>query len=138
MPSMDRLGELLEHVRAAGMPVELAVTGDPRPLDPGVELSAYRIIQEALTNSLKHARGARARVDVRYEPAALEVEVQDDGGQAARDGNRAAVPAGTGHGLIGMRERAALFGGRLEAGPVGRGFRVAAWLPLEPQPGNAG
>ena len=75
---------------------------------------------------------------MRYEPAALEVEVQDDGGQAARDGNRAAVPAGTGHGLIGMRERAALFGGRLEAGPVGRGFRVAAWLPLEPQPGNAG
>jgi signal transduction histidine kinase len=138
MPGLDRLGELLEHVRAAGMPVELAVAGDPRPLDPGVELSAYRIIQEALTNSLKHAPGARARVDVRYEAAALEVSVQDDGGQAAHDGHRAAVPTGTGHGLIGMRERAALFGGRLEAGPVGRGFRVSASLPLEPHLEHAG
>ncbi|HEU4919099.1 MAG TPA: histidine kinase [Candidatus Limnocylindrales bacterium] len=136
MPSLDRLGELLEKVRAAGMPVELSITGERRPLDPGIELSAYRIIQEALTNALKHAPGARARVGVRFEPAALEVRVVDEGGSGEPG---LGTPGESGHGLIGMRERVALFGGQLEAGPAGRGFRVVARLPLGGLPlGGAG
>jgi signal transduction histidine kinase len=131
MPGLDRLGELLEHVRAAGLPVEVSVRGDPSPLDQGIELAAYRIIQEALTNSLKHARGARARVTVQYEPRSLEVLVVDEGGAGDRG---LAGAGGPGHGLIGMRERVALFGGRLEAGPTGTGFRILARLPLDPQP----
>jgi signal transduction histidine kinase len=127
MPSLDRLGELLEKVRAAGMPVELSLSGERRSLDPGVELSAYRIIQEALTNALKHAPGARARVDVRYGPSALEVRVVDEGGAGSRG---LSVPGESGHGLIGMRERVAVFGGEFEAGPVARGFRVVARLPI--------
>jgi signal transduction histidine kinase len=127
MPALDRLGSLMESVRAAGLPVELSVEGEPRPLDPGVELSAYRIVQEALTNTLKHAHGARARVSVRYEPAALELRVVDEGGGAPAT----AVADSGGHGLIGMRERVALFGGSLEAGPAEGGFRVAARLPLD-------
>jgi signal transduction histidine kinase len=134
MPGLDRLGELLEQVRAAGLSVELAVVGEPRELDAGIELTAYRIIQEALTNSLKHARGARARVDVRYEPDALEVRVVDDGGRGEVG---SAALGGQGHGLIGMRERVALFGGRFEAGPRDDGFRIAARLPLDQQ-GAAG
>jgi signal transduction histidine kinase len=127
MPGLDNLGPLLEQVRAAGLTVELSVAGKPRPLDPGVELSAYRIVQEALTNTLKHARGARARVDVRYEPDAIEVRVTDEGGS----GDRGIGVAGEqGHGLIGMRERVTLFGGTFEAGPQPGGFRVAARLPL--------
>jgi signal transduction histidine kinase len=131
MPGLDRLGELLEHVRSAGLPVELAVRGDPRPLDQGVELAAYRIIQEALTNSLKHARGARAHVTVEYEARALELCVDDQGGSGDRG---IAESGGHGHGLIGMRERVALFGGRLETGPTGTGFRISARLPLDPPP----
>jgi signal transduction histidine kinase len=127
MPGMERLGPLLESVRAAGLPVELSIEGDRRPLDPGVELSAYRIIQEALTNTLKHAGGGRARVDVRYEPFALEVHVADEGGRGGGD----LSAEGAGRGLIGMRERVAMFGGTLEAGPGGGGFRVAARLPLD-------
>jgi signal transduction histidine kinase len=126
MPGVDRLGELLERVQAAGLPVEIAIRGEQHPLDAGIELSAYRIVQEALTNALKHARGARARVELRYEPAALEIEVVDAGGHA---------PAGIedshdGPGLIGMRERVALFGGRLETGRTGDGWRVLARIPL--------
>jgi signal transduction histidine kinase len=128
MPGLDRLGPLIESVRAAGLPVELSIDGPRRPLDPGIELSAYRIVQEALTNALKHAEGARAKVDVRYEPAALEVRVADHGG-------RGTSPVGVGdtggHGLIGMRERVALFGGTLDAGPADDGFRVIARLPLD-------
>jgi signal transduction histidine kinase len=145
MPGMDRLGELIEQVRAAGMPVELSVAGEPRPLDPGIELAAYRIIQEALTNSLKHASGGRTRVNLRYEPAALEVAVLDEGGRdddgRPRDeigDDEPRLPAGPGHGLIGMRERVAMFGGHLEAGPTGKGFRVAALLPLDAQPATGG
>ncbi|HXU85402.1 MAG TPA: histidine kinase [Verrucomicrobiae bacterium] len=126
MPGLDRIGELLERVRAAGLPVEVSITGEPRPLDAGVELSAYRIVQEALTNALKYARGARAKVVLRYAADAFEIEVVDAGGVA---------PAGIeashdGRGLIGMRERVGLFGGRLEAGPTGDGFRVVAHMPL--------
>jgi signal transduction histidine kinase len=127
MPSLDRLGELLEQVRAAGTPVELSVTGERRPLDPGVELSAYRIIQEALTNALRHAPGARTRVAVGYGAAALDIQVDDEGATPASGGP---ATAGSGHGLIGMRERVALFGGEFSAGPTERGFRVSARLPL--------
>jgi signal transduction histidine kinase len=125
-PSIARLDELLGQARAGGLPVELVVDGQPRRLAPGVELAAYRIIQEALTNSRKHAGAARAEVIVRYAPDALELDVVDNG-RAARQGE------GTGHGLVGMRERAALYGGVLEAGArPGGGFSVHARLPLDP------
>ncbi|HET9521753.1 MAG TPA: histidine kinase [Candidatus Limnocylindrales bacterium] len=127
MPGLDRLGELIESVRAAGLPVELSVSGDRPPLDPGVELSAYRIIQEALTNTMKHARGARARVAVRFEPGAVEVRVSDRGGTGSHE---LADGGSGGHGLIGMRERVAMLGGEFEAGRDDGGFRVRARLPL--------
>ena len=98
-------------MRASGLPVEAVVEGAPRPLSPGVDLSAYRIVQEALTNALRHAGGASARVVVRYDPDALELEIADDGPGPPGD-----PEASGGHGLIGMRERVQLFGGELEAG----------------------
>ena len=125
-PTLERLPPLLEQVREAGLPVELRTEGDPVALSAGIDLAAYRIVQEALTNALKHAGPARAAVAVRYAAGALELEVTDDG--------RGAVPAGDGHGhgLIGMRERAALYGGTLETGPAEHGgFAVRARLPLE-------
>jgi signal transduction histidine kinase len=107
--------------------VELSVEGTPRPLDVGVELSAYRIVQEALTNVVKHAAGARASVSVRYRDDQLELEIVDDGRGSTRSG-----ALGSGHGLLGMRERVALFGGTLQAGPQNaHGYRVCALLPLE-------
>jgi signal transduction histidine kinase len=131
MPRLERLGELIEEVRAAGLPVELSLDGVRRPLDDGVELSAYRIVQEALTNALKHAHGARARVRLAYEPRAIEIEVTDQGGAGRRDIGEA---ASGGRGLIGMRERVALYGGNFEAGPTPTGFRVHARLPVDPEP----
>ena len=111
----------------SGVPVDTTVAGDPAALPVGVDLAAYRIVQEALTNILKHAGRATVRVLVRYEPGAVHVEVTDDGRGAASAGN--ATVNGSGHGLVGMRERAALYGGVLEAGPRGGGgFRVAATL----------
>jgi signal transduction histidine kinase len=111
-------------VREAGLPVELRVEGEPLALPPGIDLSAYRIVQEALTNALKHAGGARAEVTVRYETGAVELEIRDDG-DGSGDGG------GTGHGLIGMRERVAVWGGRLDAGrPACGGWAVRARLPV--------
>jgi signal transduction histidine kinase len=133
-PQLADVGALVEQTREAGLPVALEVEGAPRPLPAGVDLSAYRIVQEALTNIRKHAGPASARVRVRYDPRSLEVEVVDDGrGAAWRDGAPAGGADGNGgHGLIGMRERVALFGGQLEVGPQpAGGFRVAARLPLE-------
>ena len=128
LPSLRHLDLLAEQVSHAGLPVELRVEGEPTPLPPGVDLSAYRIVQEALTNALKHAGPARARVVVRYGPRALELEITDDGRGAAA----AAVAGGRGHGLVGMRERAELFGGHVEsAAQPGGGFAVRATLPLE-------
>ncbi len=127
MPDLARLGELLEQVRAAGLPVEIAIDGGQRPLDAGIELTAYRVVQEALTNVLKHATGARARVVLRYGPDALDVTVTDEGGS----GRHALAGADRGgRGLVGMRERVAVFDGTLEAGPTPTGFRVAAHLPI--------
>ncbi len=127
-PSVRHLDLLVERVRETGLPVELTVDGSPRPLPPGVDVSAYRIVQEALTNTLKHSGAARATVDLRYRTGALEVQVTDDGPRNHRE----SLPNHVGHGLIGMRERVLLYGGTLEAGgqPTG-GFRVLARLPFE-------
>jgi signal transduction histidine kinase len=124
-PGLDDLPTLVERVRAAGLPVELRVEGERRELPVGIELSAYRIVQEALTNALKHAGRAQASVHVRYGRDSLELEVVDDGA-----GAQAPVASG-GHGLVGMRERVALYGGRLDAGrrPTG-GFSVRVLLPV--------
>jgi signal transduction histidine kinase len=133
MPGLERLGDLLEQVRSAGLAVELSIEGKPRALDPGLELSAFRIIQEGLTNSLKHAGGGRARVTVRYGPAALEISVDDERGR----GEPAALePEHDGRGLIGMRERVAMFRGTFEAQPTPTGFRVQARLPLDEAAGT--
>jgi signal transduction histidine kinase len=128
-PSMEHLELLVSQVREAGMPVQLELEGEPVPLPPGVDLSAYRIVQEALTNALKHAGPARARVRVRYRHDELELEILDDGPGplAATNG---ADPDG--HGLVGMRERVSLFGGDLAAGQRREGgYAVRARLPLE-------
>jgi signal transduction histidine kinase len=121
---LDALGALAEQVRGAGMPVELHVEGAARRLPPVLEHSAYRVVQEALTNALKHAGPARAEVRVRYEDDWLDLSVLDDGRAAGNGGP-------PGYGLVGMRERTALFGGRLEAGPrPSGGFAVHARFPL--------
>ena len=124
-PGMAEMGRLADQIRSAGVEVELKVEGEPGELPPGVDLSAFRIAQEGLTNVLKHGGGV-ARVLVRYSPGAVAVEIADDG----RAGTDGAPADGTGHGLIGMRERVAVFGGELTAGPVpGGGYRMAARLP---------
>ena len=129
-PGIDQLPELVERVRRAGVPVELVIEGEPAPLPPGVDLSAYRIVQEALTNTVKHAGPSRARVRVCYGERHLELEVTDDGRGPGGAGN--GRPGGQGQGLIGMRERVGLFGGRLEAGPRPEGgFAVVAHLPVD-------
>jgi signal transduction histidine kinase len=127
-PTLERLGELADQAREAGLPVALRVEGAQVPLPAGVELSAYRIVQEALTNALRHAGPARAEILIRYEPDELIVDVADDG-RGPSNGTR------PGHGLLGMRERAALHHGALEAGGEdGGGFRVHARLPIEDGP----
>jgi signal transduction histidine kinase len=122
-PSLARVEMLAEKMRASGLPVELEVVGVPNGIPPGVDVSGYRIVQEALTNVLKHAGPAIARVDVRYKPDAVEIDVVDDG----RGGLTA---QGTGNGLLGIRERVAVVGGEVEAGPVADGgFALHARLP---------
>lgn len=136
-PGLERLTELTERVRASGVPVELAVAGERVALTAGVDLAAYRVVQEALTNVVKHAPGARVSVTVAYEPERLRVEVSDTGaprGGASRDrgpGRRSPFPTG-GHGLLGLRERLAVYGGTLRAGPVpDGGYRIRAVIPWE-------
>ena len=124
-PGLDDLDELIGQVRAAGLPVELHVEGEPEPLPPGVDLSAYRIVQEALTNTLKHAGPARAGVTIRYRPSEVELEVNDDGDGAGKG-------EGAGQGLIGMRERVAIYGGVFESGRQNGAYVVRARLPLDP------
>jgi signal transduction histidine kinase len=123
-PGLRRLDDLVASVRATGLGVDLTVEGTPQPLSPALELSAFRIVQEALTNVLKHARASRASVQVRYTTDALELEVADDG--------VGADSVASGRGLVGMRERVALFGGEVAAGArPGGGFAVRARMPLE-------
>jgi signal transduction histidine kinase len=133
-PGLDRVPEVLDAARRAGVDAELTVTGDPRPLPPGLDLTAYRIVQEAVTNVLRHAAARRIDCTVSYGPRCVELSVVDDG--AATGG-----PAEGGHGLAGMRERAAVYGGAVETGArPGGGFAVRAVLPVpqpEPRPAPA-
>jgi signal transduction histidine kinase len=123
-PRLGDLPLLVSQVRDAGLPVELEIDGDPRELPVGLELSAYRIVQEALTNALKHAGDAAATVRVRYRDDAIELEVVDDGG------GRISPESGGGHGLVGMRERVSLYGGQFEARRRAEGgYLVRALLP---------
>ena len=133
VPDIGQLDDLLDQARAAGLTVSCTVEGEPRPLPGGTALAAYRIIQESLTNTRKHAGPwARASVLLRYTPDALELAVTDNGlgGAAAGDG--------AGHGLTGMRERAAIYGGSVQAGPrIDGGFQVTARLPIAPAQAGA-
>jgi signal transduction histidine kinase len=123
-PGSAQLGDLVDQMAEVGLPVTLEIEGAPRPLSPGAELAVFRIVQEALTNTLKHAGPATARVVLTYGEDELELEVADDGNGPHANG--------TGQGLIGMRERAALYGGALEAGgDTHGGFTVRARLPVE-------
>jgi signal transduction histidine kinase len=125
-PSLGQLDRLVDSVRATGLDVTLEIDGRRQELPAAVDLSAYRIVQEALTNSLKHAGAEHIRVKVRYGRE-LELEVRDDGRGAVE------APDDGGNGLVGMRERVALLGGRLDAGPAaGGGYRIAAAIPFEP------
>jgi signal transduction histidine kinase len=124
-PSVGRLAELVENVRRTGLAVELVVEGEPRPLGAGAEVSAYRIVQEALTNTLRHGAGTRARVRLRWDDTALEIEVADDGTGPP------AEPPRRGHGLLGIRERVSLYGGGLVTGRSDLGgYLLVARLPL--------
>ncbi|MFE9999847.1 sensor histidine kinase [Streptomyces avermitilis] len=126
-PGLDQLEKLVGRVRDTGLPVDLTVIGPPRPLPPGLELAAYRVVQEALTNTVKHASGATAAVTVEYGPERLRVEVTDTGGHPG-----AGAPTGNGRGLIGLRERLAVHDGTLNTGRrLTGGYRVEALIPLE-------
>jgi signal transduction histidine kinase len=136
-PRLVDVKELVETVRASGIPVELSTSGTDRLLSPALELSIYRVVQEALTNVVKHAPGARAAVNLAVSDKLVRVEVADDGGppgrQPAAGAARPATAAdgGPGHGIVGMRERTGAFGGRLVAEPLpGQGFHVLAEIPL--------
>jgi signal transduction histidine kinase len=127
-PGLDRLDDLVELTRAAGIAVVLEIAGECRALPTAVDLAAYRIVQESLTNVVRHACPAVATVHLRYDVDGLDLEITDDGRVAAGNGSR--LP-GTGSGISGMRERALALGGRFSAGPrTGGGFTVSAHLPL--------
>jgi signal transduction histidine kinase len=131
-PGLGQLGELVAQLSSAGLSVELSVEGEPSPLPRTVEVSAYRVVQEALTNTLKHSGGATASVRVSYGTEALEVDVIDEG--PGRPGH--ALEGGGGHGLMGMRERVGLHGGHVRAGPrTEGGFAVHARFPLNGREG---
>jgi signal transduction histidine kinase len=135
-PTLLDVEHLIAQTRAAGLEVDLAITGSRAAVPPGVDLSAYRIIQEALTNVLKHAGPARAGVTIDYGASAVTVEIVDDGRGAGAmvpvGAARTAALHGSGNGLVGMRERAAVYGGEVDAGPqTGGGFRVRARLPYD-------
>ncbi len=127
-PGLDGLDSLVKDIGRAGLPVELSVDGEPFPLPRGVDLSAYRIVQEALTNALKHAHASQADVTIHYRPDEVQIDVRDDG-------HGAVTSNGAGHGLIGIRERVKLYGGEMTAGTAnGGGFLLSTRLPLqEPQ-----
>ncbi|MBV9832238.1 MAG: sensor histidine kinase, partial [Marmoricola sp.] len=128
-PGLDQLQRLVEQFRAAGLAVELEVGGPPRPLAPGLDLTAYRLIQEGLTNVLRHAvRPTHADVTVTYRDERLDLAVRDDGEPQERTGE-------AGHGLLGMKERVSVYGGELVARPLERGFELAARLPLDAEVG---
>ena len=130
-PGLNDLEALIEHASRVGLPTELTIEGSPRALSPGLDLSAYRIVQEALTNALKHAGAAHVHVVVRYESDRLLLLIDDDGVGPSRPRDDPTRPK---YGHLGMRERVALFGGRLQVGGrPGGGFRVVASLPIDPE-----
>ena len=125
-PGLDCLDQLLEGVRATGLRVRLTREGNPPSIPAGLGVTGYRLIQEALTNTLRHAQASEAQVSIKYSPQVITLEVADDG---VGPGGNGSMPPG--HGLEGMRERVALFGGKLSTGPnPGRGYRVHAELPV--------
>ncbi|WP_322726422.1 sensor histidine kinase [Streptomyces spongiae] len=137
-PSLDRLGQLVDRISFAGLPVDVRISGEPRPLPQGVDVTAYRIVQEALTNALRHGDGGKAEVTVRYADHALRVEVLNTGPSVLTGGtpapSRPSRPhrEGTGRGLLGLRERVAVYGGDLDARRrLGGGYRVRARIPLD-------
>lgn len=134
-PGLGGLGQLVDRISFAGLPVEVRISGEPRPLPSGVDLTAYRVVQEALTNALKHGDGVKAEVTVRYAEHHLRVEVLNTG-PSVLSGDRAAPArddgADEGRGLLGLRQRVGVFGGDLDARRrLGGGFRVRARIPLE-------
>ncbi|MEU4214837.1 histidine kinase [Actinoplanes sp. NPDC026623] len=132
-PGLGRLSPLIDRIAFAGMPVEVRISGEPRPLPGGVDLTAYRIIQEALTNALKHGHGGGAEVTVRYAPRYLRVEVLNSGPSVLSGGRPAGRDQQDGRGLLGLRQRVAVYGGELDARRrLGGGFRVRARIPLAP------
>jgi signal transduction histidine kinase len=125
-PDLTRLPDLVAKVRQGGLIVELSIQGEQRSLPPTLEVSAYRVIQEALTNASKHSGGTTARVSLDYKPTVLEVDIRDDGnGRVKQPANQVG-----GHGLIGMRERVSLHGGHLSAMQTPKGFAVHATFPV--------
>lgn len=130
-PTLRDLPAMVERAAEAGLSAEAAIEGTVRDLGAGIELAAYRLVQEALTNALKHAGPTSARVVVRYGADRLDIEVINSAGPAGKHG---ASPNGTGHGLSGMPERLALYGGALDAGPCEGGFAVRAHIPLTGSP----
>lgn len=124
-PGLNRVGDLVAESQRSDLDITLTIEGERRLLSPTLDVSAYRIVQEALTNSRKHSTGRHASVRIQYGCSTLELEVVDDGASVT------SVAGPEGHGLIGMRERAALHGGHIDAGPlVGGGFGVLATFPL--------
>ena len=139
-PSLSRLSPLIDRFAFAGLPVEVQISGEPRPLPAGIDLTAYRIVQEALTNAVRHGDGGKAEVTVRYADHYLRVEVLNsgpsvlsgDGAAPTRSPATARASAGTGRGLLGLQERVAFYGGELDARRrLGGGFRVRARIPLD-------
>jgi signal transduction histidine kinase len=135
-PGLDRLGPLVDRISFAGLPVEVRISGEPRPLPQGIDVTAYRIVQEALTNALRYGDGGKAEVTVRYADHALRVEVLNTGPSVltgtAPDRTAPRHNDGTGRGLLGLRERVAVYGGDLDARRrLGGGYRVRARIPLD-------
>ncbi|TDB78328.1 sensor histidine kinase [Micromonospora sp. KC723] len=137
-PSLRRLSPLIDRISFAGLPVDVRISGEPRPLPAGIDATAYRIVQEALTNALKHGDRSKAEVTIRYADHALRVEVLNSGPSVlSGDGRPPAAPGagdpdGTGRGLLGLRERVAVYGGELDARRrLGGGYRLRARIPLE-------
>jgi signal transduction histidine kinase len=133
-PGLDGLDALLDSARSGGLSVTATRSGSPVPLPEGVDLSAYRIVQEALSNAIRHAPGSHVQVHMAYRPEGLALEIRNDAPLAPALVTTGDRTAGGGHGIIGMRERAAMLGGSLDAGPTeDGGFQVTAVLPISPE-----
>jgi signal transduction histidine kinase len=132
-PSLSRLSPLIDRIAFAGLPVDVRIAGEPRPLPSGVDVTAYRIVQEALTNALKHGAGGKAEVTIRYADRSLRVEVLNSGPSVLTGGAPRLGGDGAGRGLLGLRQRVAVYGGDLDARRrLGGGYRVRARIPVDP------